>query len=140
MEWTTIITSLIAAVLGGGGIGTLFYYRETKRDKQAKTDLSLAEGWKVYADAKQEVIEKMNSQIEAKDRKIEDLYSENGQLRDENDKLSTECAVLKIYKCINIDCDKRKPPFGYSVEFDAETVKAGCGCEQKKDINFTKNG
>lgn len=122
MEWTTIVTSLIAAVLGGGGIGTLFYYRENKRAKQAETDLSLAKGWKEYADNKQEVIEKMNLQIESKDGKIEELYAENGQLRNEKDLLSTEVAVLKVYKCVNVGCANRKPPFGYSTEFDVTTA------------------
>ena len=116
MDWTTIISSLIAALLGGGGIGTLFYWRETKRAKQTENELKLAEGWKKLA-------EKYEAIVERKDEKIEELYAENGQLRNDKDILSTEVAVLKVYKCIDIACAGRKPPFGYSTEFDPSTAK-----------------
>lgn len=123
MDWATIITSLIAAVLGGGGMGTLFYYRETKRAKQADTELALAEGWKKLAEAKQARIDKLESTIEAKDMKIEELYVDIGQLRNDKDRLNTEVAVLKVYKCIKVGCAERKPPFGSSTEFDPSTAK-----------------
>lgn len=123
MDWTTIITSLVAAALGGGGIGTLFYYRETKRAKQADTELSLAEGWRKLAEAKQARIDKLESTVESKDAKIEDLYVEIGQLRNDKDHLSTEVAVLTTYKCINVGCNTRKPPFGCAMGFDPSTAK-----------------
>lgn len=123
MDWTTIISSLIAALLGGGGIGTLFYRRETKRAKQTENELKLAAGWRELAEAKQTRIDKLESTIESKDIKIEELYVEIGQLRNDKDILSTEVAVLKVYKCIDIACAVRKPPFGYSTEFDPSTAK-----------------
>lgn len=124
MDWTTIIASLIAAIFGGGGIGALFYRKETKRAKQAETDLSLAVGWQKFAEAKQGIIEKLNEKIERKDSKIEELYIEIGQQRNEIDMLSTKVAVLEVYKCVNVGCADRKPPFGQPAsQFDVKNIK-----------------
>lgn len=123
MEWTTIITSLIAAVLGGGGIGAIFYRKENKRAKQAEIELSLADGWRKLAEAKQARIDKLEDTIASKDSKIEELYVEIGQLRNDKDHLSTSVAVLRVYKCIKVGCAERMPPFGSEAEFDATTAK-----------------
>ena len=123
MDWTTVIASLIAAIFGGGGIGALFYRKENKRAKQAETEISLADGWQKLAEAKQGRISKLEQTIESKDAKIEELYVEIGQLRNEKDVLSTKVAVLEVYKCVKVGCAERKPPFGQpSASIDVQNV------------------
>jgi uncharacterized protein HemX len=123
MEWGTVLATLASAILGGGGVGALFYRKENKRAKQTETELNLAEGWQKLAEAKQVRIEKLEQTIDAKDVKIEELYVEIGQLRNDKDLLSTEVAVLKVYKCEKVGCAERKPPFGSATEFDPSTAK-----------------
>lgn len=131
MEWTTIITSLIASLIGGGGIGALFYRKENKRLKEAEiaakeveNNKKVAEEWQHLAEGKQVRIDHLEDTVEKKDEKIDELYTEIGELRALADKLSTENAVLKIYKCIKIGCADRQPPFGSAeVQPDYKTAK-----------------
>lgn len=131
MEWTTIITSLIASLIGGGGIGALFYRKENKRLKEAEiaakeveNNKKVAEEWQHLAEGKQVRIDHLEDTVEKKDEKIDELYTEIGELRALADKLSTENAVLKIYKCIKIGCADRQPPFGTAdVQLDYKSAK-----------------
>lgn len=134
MEWTTIITSLIAAILSGGGIGALFYRKENKRMKEAEieakeveNDRKAADEWQAVAEGKQKRIDHLEATVAKKDEKIEELYATIGDLRERVDNLSTENAVLKIYKCVKIECGDRQPPFGTAYapakfEYDTATL------------------
>jgi 2C-methyl-D-erythritol 2,4-cyclodiphosphate synthase len=125
MDWTTIITALIAALLGSGGVGAFMYRKETKRGKQVENEKSLAEGWKELAEGKQARIDTLETTVEKKDEKIDAQYAEMAELRNIIDHLRTENAVLKVYKCVNVGCAERKPPFGSSTDFDVTTAKLG---------------
>lgn len=119
MEWTAVITSLIGAVVGGGGMSAFFYRKETKRMKEAEIESKevdnehkVAEEWQTISEGKQKRIDHLEETLGKKDEKIEELYVLVGTLREKVDQLSTENAVLKIYKCETIGCPERKPPFG----------------------------
>lgn len=105
MDWSTVLTALIAAFFGGGGIGSFFYIKETKRQKRAEADATAAQGWKELAERKLTI-------IGDKDKKIDELYGVIAELRQEKDELSSEVARLRIFKCVKIGCEVRKPPFG----------------------------
>ena len=128
MDWTTIITSIIGALVGGGGIGAWLYRKENKRGKEVENEKSLADGWKVLAEGKQARIATLESTVDRKDEKIDMLYAEIAEMRSTIDDLRTENAVLRVYKCIKVGCEHRQPPFGMSAEI-IEAVK------QKRDNN-----
>ena len=104
-DWNTIITALASTLIGGGGIWSIFYIGETKRAKRLEADASAAQEWQKLAERKLSIIEQ-------KDAKIDELYQTIAELRQDKDKLSSEVAVLRVYKCVCIGCEQRKPPFG----------------------------
>lgn len=105
MDWNTIITALASTLIGGGGIWSIFYIGENKRAKKIEADASAAQEWQKLAERKLTI-------IQDKDAKIDELYRTIADLRQEKDDLSSEVAVLKVYKCVCIGCEQRKPPFG----------------------------
>jgi len=105
MDWNTIITALASTLIGGGGIWSIFYIGENKRAKKIEADASAAQEWQKLAERKLSIIQE-------KDAKIDELYRTITELRQEKDDLSSEVAVLKVYKCVCIGCEQRKPPFG----------------------------
>lgn len=107
MDWTTILTALASTLIGGGGIWSIFYVGETKRAKRIEADASAASEWQKLAERKLSIIQE-------KDVKIDELYRTIGELRQAKDDLSSEVARLRVYKCVNIGCEVRKPPFGYN--------------------------
>lgn len=44
--------------------------------------------------------------------KVDELYKKLGYIRDQNNGLTTQNAVLKILKCKRIECSDRQPPIG----------------------------
>lgn len=124
MEWGTILTSLIAALLGSGGVGAVLYRKEIKENKRIENEKSLSDGWKELAEGKQARISTLEDTVDRKDEKIDALYGEIAELRNIIDHLRTENAVLKVYKCVKVGCIERQPPFGSTNDkFDAATAE-----------------
>lgn len=105
MDWTTIITVICTALCTGGGLSAIFFRRENKRSKQLANESASAQQWK-------ELYEQVKADKESLSGKVDNLYKENGRLRDNNNDLTTEAAVLKIFKCKVIGCEHREPPLG----------------------------
>lgn len=112
MDWTNVIIAVISAVLGGGGMSAFLMLKENKKAKRVETDLAFADGLQIR-------IKHLEEQLDKKDAKIDTLYAEKDELRNENDRLSTEVAVLKVYKCVKVGCADRQPPFG---TFNPDTI------------------
>lgn len=109
LNWE-IITPILTLLLGGNGIQVFLFYRERQKSRKLennalalKNEITASKQW-------QELFERSDSIVAQKDKKIEDLYKENGKLRDENNKLTTEKAVLELLKCETVGCDKKIPP------------------------------
>lgn len=105
MDWTTIIVAMVSALVSGGGIAGLVYFRENKRARQLQNENTASAQWR-------ELYEKSEAKVECQSMKIDALYKENGYLRDQNNSLTTQRAILASYKCETIGCPDRKPPFG----------------------------
>lgn len=114
MDWNNVIIALITAVLSGGGVATILMLKENKQSKRVDNDLKFSEGLQARN-------KHLEEQLDKKDEKIEALYAEKDELRNECDRLSTENAVLKVYKCVKVGCVDREPPFG-SFDLDSITV------------------
>lgn len=105
MDWTTVLTGLISALISGGGLMGVFYMKENKKAKQLENESTASSQW-------MELYEKSAQKNEKLQTKLDASYKENSMLRDTNNNLTTQNAVLKVYKCESISCNNRKPPFG----------------------------
>lgn len=105
MDWTTILVAAVSALISGGGIAGLVFFRENKRARQLENEATASSQWR-------ELYEKSEAKVESQSLKIDALYKENGYLRDQNNSLTTQKAVLTMYKCEMPECANRKPPFG----------------------------
>lgn len=98
MDWINLITGLIGAVAGGGGVG-LFFWRQNRAAKVIQNESALSTEWeKLYRE--------QNTKREANDKKIEELQKEVAQLRSELEMLKAERRLI----CTDIMCEKRVIP------------------------------
>lgn len=109
MDWTTIIVALISALVSSSGIAGVIFFRENKRARQLENETTASAQWR-------ELYEKSEAKVESQGNKIESLYKENGYLRDQNNSLTTQKAVLVMYKCEVLECANRRPPFGTGLQ------------------------
>ena len=114
MDWSTIITSLVAALIPSGFIGTLIFYRENKRSRQLDNESKVIADWQGIAGMYKNRCEELKATVDAKNDKIEELYKNEAVMRERLDKLSSKNAVLEIFKCKEISCGDRKPPLSNS--------------------------
>ena len=114
MDWTTILVAAVSSLLSGGAIGGVVFFRENKRARQLENETTASAQWR-------ELYEKAEAKVEAQNGKIESLYKENGYLRDRNNGLKTQRAVLAVYKCEELGCPARRPPFGTPQTTDEKT-------------------
>ena len=68
--------------------------------------------WKLIVEEYKREKEAMQSDIDRKDKKIDNLYGQISILKDDKDKLSSKVAYLSVVKGTEVDCIKRQPPFG----------------------------
>lgn len=109
MDWTTILVAAVSALISGGGIAGLVFFRENKRARQLENEATASSQWR-------ELYEKSEAKVESQSVKIDALYKENNYLRDQNNSLTTQKAVLTMYKCETLECANRKPPFGSQIK------------------------
>ena len=120
IEWTTIITALIAALLPSGLIG-FFTIREQRNaaklaNKEKETDIREKEDnrWSKLGDELQDQIENLNTRLAQKDERIIELEDSNALLRQHLDETNTALAKANLLKCSKLACISRIPPLGYS--------------------------
>lgn len=127
MDILQTIVPIISALAAGGGLTTLFYYKLSRRLKNAEAnkadaevekaklenELSVAKEWK-------EIASERERRIDLKDAKIDALYVEISQWRDRYNKLAGEAAQKDIellqtaYRtCNRHGCPDRKPQTGF---------------------------
>lgn len=109
MDWGSIIMSVIGALTTGGVFSSIFFFKENKKKKQLDNDSTASSQW-------QELYERAEAKSESQSKKIEELFKANNDLRDQNNNLTTENAVLKIIKCKRISCEDRDPPLSRKVD------------------------
>lgn len=114
MDWTTIITAALTALIPSGLVGTFVFYKENKRGKQLENESKVIEEWKGITDMYKKRCDELKATVDSKNAKIEELYSEGASMRERLDKLSSKNAVLEIFKCKEISCGNRKPPLSNS--------------------------
>lgn len=102
MDWTTIITALVSAI-SGGGIMSVFYFKENRRKKSLENDAMASEAW-------QKLFERTDKELDEAREDRKRLEEEIKQLRTKINELEIELSELRVNKCEVQGCANRKPP------------------------------
>lgn len=128
IEWTTIITALIAALIPSGLIG-FFTIREQRNaaklaNKEKETDIKEKEDgrWERLADQLSEQVDKLNTQIEdlnmrleKKDSLLEEKNDIISDLKTKLDKTRSRYIASDMCRCLRVECKDREPSWGSRV-------------------------
>lgn len=134
MDWTGIITALIAALIPTGGLTAIVTMRDKKTAAFLENVKAITEQWQQMANEYQERIDNLKAElvrkdeiIDRKDGKIEGLYREKDELRQHLDHARTERAVAELLKCEKTSCTERIPPFGQGQSVQCRLIEKGNG-------------
>lgn len=119
MDWTGILTALIAALIPTGGLTAIVTLRDKKTGAFLENVKAITEQWQKIANERQTRCSELKTDLDRKDDKIEEQYKEKEALlqqldgiRDELDHCRTALAVAELMKCEKTSCTDRIPPFG----------------------------
>ncbi len=98
-------------------LGCFMFYDSKKRTEAAKASQEEAKATTQYASGWKDLCERKDSELKAKDEKIDSLYEILNQHRANEDKLKDACINLKLQlqeaswnRCIRNGCERRSPP------------------------------
>ena len=98
-------------------LGCFMFYDSKKRTEAAKASQEEAKATAQYASGWKDLCERKDSELKAKDEKIDSLYEILNQHRANEDKLKDECINLRLQlqeaswnRCIRNGCERRSPP------------------------------
>lgn len=120
MDWTTIITTLIAALLPSGGVTAVFLVRGRKKELEISNLAKVIDELRDITNGYKAELTECKQSLAHKEKQIEQLHRDKSSLYDKLDKANSRAAVNKLLKCLEIGCGQRKPPLG---EGAAETFK-----------------
>lgn len=122
MDWTQIVTTILSLLIPTGGIVAIFTAREKKTEMALNNMNKINEQWAAFSSKEEERRKELKEDIDSKDGKIDELYREISQLRNELDNERTMRAKAEMAKCLRIKCVERHPPFGesYNLERNGE--------------------
>lgn len=130
MDWTSIITALIAALVPTGGLTALVTMRDKKTAAFLENVKAITEQWQKMANEYQERIDNLKAElvrkdeiIDRKDGKIEALYHDKDELRQQLDHARTGRAVAELLKCEKTSCTDRIPPFGQGQKVQCNLIE-----------------
>ena len=112
MDWTTIITALIAALVPTGGLVAIVTMVEKKSALMLENAKQLAQSYKELAEEYQQREAETQQLLRSKEQELLNQIKMNSGLRHSLDDAHTECAVAKLMYCKNSKCVDRDPPFG----------------------------
>ena len=112
MDWTVIITTLLASLIPTGGFATMFTIREKKTEMILDNMAKIINQWKELANEQKLQMTSMQEDIRAKDEKIDEQHREKSAMRHELDDAHTEVAISKLVYCKKFaTCPEKDPPF-----------------------------
>lgn len=134
MDWTTIITALIAALIPTGGLLAIVTMTEKKSALMLENAKQLADSYKQLADEYQQREKETQQLLKEKEEELLKQIRMNSGLRHSLDDAHTECAVAKLMYCRNSKCPQRDPPFGKDADLVVQEM------EQKTQKRYNGNG
>ena len=120
IDWTNIITTTIAVLIGSGGLATIVTLREKKNAAFLENNSKLIDQWQEVATERHERAKELKGDLDTKDKKIDQLYAEISKMRNELDHLRTINALANVLKCNKISCTDREPPYGTGIMNEKE--------------------
>lgn len=122
---TNIVLPLLLALIPTGGVVALFTLREKKTELMLENSAKVQEAWEKVAEAEARRVSTLNAEMEKKDDKItekdviiENLHKEKSEILAKLDSANTDCAIAKLLICDKTGCQKRRPPFGKSRDYN----------------------
>ena len=139
MDWSTIIMTLITALVPSGGILAIATIAEKKSGMMLDNANKLAEGYKALANEYQERESKTQEMLEKKEEELLSQIKMNSSLRHQLDDAHTESAVAKLVYCRKFaTCVEKDPPFAKEAEeilnrMEHPGMIKGVNIEQQED-------
>lgn len=131
IEWGTIVVAVLGSV-GIGEIINLLTVREQKKGLKIENKQKEDSRWETLLNEVQEQNNKLQEQntmlherLDKKDERIFELEDRCGDLRAKLDEATTALAKASLLKCNRLNCDKRRPPLGYTELSPAELIAEG---------------
>lgn len=101
MEWINIIVTAICSLLAAVGGGTVMFYKQNRKLKDAEVIHTQADEWKRLYDESE-------SERKGLSEKIDELYKEQHELSRKVLTLEVEVKRLLPYTCTKLDCVQRQ--------------------------------
>ena len=102
MDWMTIGLAFLTFI-SGGGIAAIVLLPQKRRSAEIENEAKVSEQWKeLYIQFREE--KSRQSDL------IDKLYDDLTAARNQNNTLTTNNAILKLWKCEILECGYRKPP------------------------------
>lgn len=115
IEWVDILGDIAEIAITGGLLALV-----TIRDKKTAAILDnydrVIKSWEETATERHARAEELKADLDKKDKKIDELYSEVTELRNALDDERTKRARAEMLKCHKLKCIDREPPFGEGVK------------------------
>lgn len=108
IDWTQIIIAL----LGVGGLTTIFTVREKKTSLFLENVQKTTEEWSRVATERKAMYDDLKGDYDKLMGKFDEQLKINSSIRHRLDDANTEAAVNKLLKCTLTACVNRKPPLG----------------------------
>ena len=101
MEWINVIVTAICSLLAAVGGGTIMFYKQNRKLKDAEVVHTQADEWKRLYDESE-------SERKGLSEKIDELYKEQHELSRKVLTLEVEVKRLLPYTCTKLDCAIRQ--------------------------------
>ena len=102
MDWTSIGLAFLTFI-GGGGIAAIVLLPQKRRSAELENEAKVSEQWK-------ELFMQSREEQSRKSDLIDKLYDDLTIARNEINTLTTNNAILKLWKCEKLECSNRRPP------------------------------
>lgn len=112
MDWTSVITALIAALIPTGGLTAIVTLRDKKTAALLENVESVIAQWEKIAEERAKRASELKADLDKKEEIIQEQWREMSQLRNDLDHERTNRAVAELMRCDITTCKDRKPPFG----------------------------
>ena len=112
MDWTSVITALIAALIPTGGLTAIVTLRDKKTAALLENVGSVIAQWEKIAEERAKRAAELKTDLDKKEEIIQEQWREMSQLRNDLDHERTNRAVAELMRCDITTCKDRKPPFG----------------------------
>lgn len=131
MDWTDILTALIAALVPTGGLTAIVTMRDKKTAAFIENTKEINAHWKGIADDREQRARELKEDLDRKEEVIQEQWREISSLRNELDETRTQRAVAELMKCEKTSCTERIPPFGQGQSVQCRLMEKGKDNEDK---------